>query len=249
MSSTIGILVIGSLRWDKDARETWRRSRLRVQDEISVAAPIRYGRLSTAKARKDTYTMVFSSDLTEEQFGRAKVLPCVNDVSCLADLMSEATSLWSAEDTNAKPNALGSSFGCTVLLRNPDGNADNELITGWARQDHFRGMVREIEEGRLISDQGLLNIPWPRLASGEPLKLDLLLATANKPTVPYPSAQDVANAWKRALEERPACKPDAYFWENRKHRITTFQDDEIEMILNNHSGCSRLLRSIIVSLS
>lgn len=156
MSLTIGILVIGSLYWDNDKRERWRESRLRRQDEILVAVPIRYGRLSTKGRREDTYTMVFSSSLGE--FGTAKVLRCIHDVMCPTDLLDEARSLWAAEDPNASTNSMASGFGCVVLLRNPNGTAANAFVEEWAREAHFKTMSRKIEEGRLISDQGLLQI-------------------------------------------------------------------------------------------
>ena len=85
------------------------------------------------------------------------------------------------------------------------------------------------------------------------MNLDLLLATANEPTLTgdppaYPSAETVALAWQDAMKVRPLEKPDAYFWENKKHGTTTFQDHEIEMILSSRSSCSSLFRSIFVSL-
>jgi hypothetical protein len=196
--------------------------------------------------------MVFSTYLKETEFGRAKILPCLCEVTRPTDLLNEARCLWAAEDANAPPNALESGFGCVVLLRNPNGNADDALINKWAGQNHFRNVAGTIEGGRLISDQGLLQISWPRLDDGEPVSLDLLLATANEPTLKgeppvYPSAQTIALAWKKALKERPADMPDDYFWNNRKSGITTFQDEEIERVLNDHSGCLSQLRSILAN--
>ena len=257
MSSTIGILAIGSLYWATGVREAWRQSRLRMKDEISVNVPIRYGRLSTKGERRGTYTMVFSSEPME--LGKAKVLPCNNDVASLNDLEIEARALWAAERKCSQPDGrIASGWGSVTLLHNPSGNVGTELLDGWAHrvadENHFLDLARRIEGGRLIGESGLLQIPWPGLDSGEPVDLDLLLATANEPTLigdppAYPSAETVALAWKRGLHERPADKPDDYFWQNKKHGITTFQDREIEMILSSRSGCSSLFGSIFVSLS
>jgi hypothetical protein len=249
---TIGILAIGSLYWDPDRKE-WQRSRLSMHDAVSAAVPIRYGRLSKGEKRKDTYTMIFSSQLRECEFGTAKVIPCVNNVTCLADLLHEARLLWFAEDPNAKRNAIASKFGCVVLLRNPNGNAADELVDGWANhvvgETHFLDLVRGIEKARLISERGLLQIRWPKLDSGEPVNLDLLLATVNEPTLngnppAYPSAEKIALALKQALKARPGEQPDDYFWKNKQSGITTFQDEDIERVLNNRSGCLSLLRSV-----
>jgi hypothetical protein len=39
-----GIRIIGSLLWDNDKRSAWRKSRLCMDEEVLVKAPIRYGR-------------------------------------------------------------------------------------------------------------------------------------------------------------------------------------------------------------
>lgn len=254
MSSSIGILAIGSLYWGRGVREAWRQSRLRMQDEISASVPIRYGRLSTTGEQRGTYTMVFSSEPVK--LGNAKVLPCANNVASLEDLKTEARLLWAAERKYPQPDVtIASSWGCVVIMRNPNGNADDELIDGWAncvaRDIHVRNLARGIEEGRLISERGLLQIPWPNLDSGEAVNLDLLLATANEPTLEgnppvYPSADTIARAWKQALKERPDDRPDNYFWQNKQNGITTYQDPDIERILNDRSGCLSVFRSIVV---
>jgi hypothetical protein len=52
-----GILLAGSLYWsDKAHRVRWRRGHLKPRSEMSVALPIRYGRLSST----GSYTMVFA---------------------------------------------------------------------------------------------------------------------------------------------------------------------------------------------
>ena len=84
-------------------------------------------------------------------------------------------------------------------------------------------------EGRLISEDGLLRIDWPRLVDGgAPVSLDLLLVTANEPRITatsptYPGGKMIANAWNAA-----ATKYAEYFWKNLDSGIRTFQDDEIQ---------------------
>ena len=78
MTYRIGIMMIGSLYWDKDrTRVNWRKNRLS-KEEFDVFAPIRYGRLS--KKRGSTYTMVFSKLCARKNygFGSAKVVTCKN---------------------------------------------------------------------------------------------------------------------------------------------------------------------------
>ena len=80
----------------------------------------------------------------------------------------------------------------------------------------------------MVAESGFLNIPWPSTEDGLDLGIDVLLATATKPTIDdggyYPSPCEVADAWnthdgKKSVE---------YFVENRAHGIETFQDGIIE---------------------
>jgi hypothetical protein len=117
---TVGILAIGSLYWKNDVRERWRQSRLKIDDTVSVTAPFRYGRLFTSPKRRDTYTMVFSSSVKEH--GRAKAIPCINDVSSVPQLVHEAELLWAAERSAAKSNnrLSGSAGAEPSMLLGPD---------------------------------------------------------------------------------------------------------------------------------
>jgi hypothetical protein len=88
------------------------------------------------------------------------------------------------------------------------------------------------EEGRLVSEDGLLQIDWPRLVeSGAGVQLDILLATANAPTLSgdplaYAAAQTIADAWNRAGDHVQ------YFWKNRDCGIHTSHDDDIRARLH-----------------
>ena len=87
----IGVLLIGSLFWDcRSHRRAWRDTRLDMSGSQPVRVSIRYGRLSGS--RGCTYTMVFSTGLTEAEYGHGIVVPCKSH-----DLIEEAESLWTAE--------------------------------------------------------------------------------------------------------------------------------------------------------
>ncbi len=228
-----GILIIGSLLWDsKKGRPAWREARLDKSSAQAVSAPIRYGRLS--ESRGDTYTMVFSR-LCEA--GRAKVLRCTHAISTPEDLIVEAEALWKAEQPGACAGRIAAEWGCVALLCNPDRQIPDSLLTGWAErvgcEPDYGNVSQTREEGRLISDEGLLEIDWPHLVEdGTPVALDLLLVTANDPRITaaspaYPSGAMIANAWNAA-----ASKHVEYFWNNTDNEITTFQDAEIRALLH-----------------
>lgn len=235
MPLNVGILIIGSLLWDKE-RQAWREARLDLTSEQTVTAPIRYGRLS--RTRGNTYTMVFSClcDL-----GQGKVIRCTRSVSASADLIAEAEALWKAEQQLAEAGRIGSEWGCAALLCNPERQIPGEILKAWAervgREPGYGRVAQTDEEGRLVSEGGILHVPWPRLVgSGEPVQLDILLATANSPTLAgapraYPSVETIANAWN-AADSRHA----QYFWRNIENGIRTFQDDAIRARLRFSSA-------------
>lgn len=227
-----GILIIGSLLWDSDRdRHAWRDARLDMASAQTVTAPIRYGRLS-GKNRGHTYTMVFSRSC---EAGHAKVVRCKRSVSTAADLIAEAQALWKAEQPSAAPGRIATDWGCVALLCNPRRTIPVELLEGWARRvadEPDYGSVRQTqEEGCLVTRAGLLQIDWPSLVDGgEALQLDILLVTANDPTLTgkppaYPDVNTIADAWNRAGDHVE------YFWKNRDSSIQTFQDDEIRALL------------------
>jgi hypothetical protein len=224
-----GILIIGSLLWDlEEGRPTWRNARLDIDSAQAVTAPIRYGRLS-GKKRGHTYTMVFSR-LCE--LGLAKVVRCSHTVSSAADLVAEAEHLWKAEQPSAEAGRIAADWGCVALLCNPERKIPEDLLKGWANhvggeRNYGQQVSQTREEGRLVGDDGLLRIAWPRLVEGAPVELDILLATTNDPTLrgtreSYPSVETIADAWNAADSKHAE-----YFWKNIDNGIRTFQDDEI----------------------
>lgn len=111
-------------------------------------------------------------------------------------------------------------------------NVPKNLLEAWAdrvgREPDYGNVSQMVDEGELISPDGMLRIDWPRcIAGGVPVDLDLLLVTANDPTLigtppSYATVETIVNAWNSAAQEHAE-----YFWKNIDHGITTFQDDEI----------------------
>jgi hypothetical protein len=229
MALNTGILIIGSLLWDSEGdRPAWRNERLNLASAQAVTAPIRYGRLS-GKKRGHTYTMVFSR-LCE--IGQAQVVRCSRGVPSAADLIAEAEHLWNAEQPAAGVGRIAADWGCVALLCNPQRNIPKDILTRWAdrvaNEPDYGNVSQTQEEGILVSRDGLLQIAWLCLVEGgAPVQLDILLVTANDPTLrgtpqSYPNGETIANAWNKAESKHVE-----YFWNNRDSGICTFQDDEI----------------------
>ena len=225
MQLKIGILIIGSLYWSGEGkRDHWRRTRLNMTAESTVNVPIRYGRLS----KSGTYTMVFAPTCP---LGQAKVVPCARNVSCLNDLSTEARWLWAAEVKEVPESEAGlgdsvaRSWGCVGLLPNPDSQVPESLLTEWRE---FIASDRQYvaNEARCINENGLLQLRWPTLAGGQKqLPLDLLLATANDPTLACATVTSIADAWNRNPNQTK------YFKNNRNSGIQTFEDKAIAMLI------------------
>jgi hypothetical protein len=229
MPLSVGILIIGSLIWDeKRGRPGWRNNRLDATSVKTVIAPIRYGRLS-GKGRGFTYTMVFSRSAGP---GRAVVVACKRSVSTATDLSAEAEALWKAEQPGAGPGRIADYWGCVALLPNPNRTIPEDMLKSWAdrvkREADYGTVTQTKAEGRLIDENGMLLIDWPKLhESGEFVQFDLLLATANDPEISstkpgYPDVSQIVSAWNAAAIEHAE-----YFWRNTDNGIITFQDDEI----------------------
>jgi len=223
-----GILIIGSLLWDKD-RQQWRDERLDCHQSELVSAPIRYGRRS-GKRRGYTYTMVFSKSASA---GRARVARCSHAITSADDLITEALRLWEAEELSENTGRIANAkWGCVALLYNPKRRIPEDILRAWAqrveRETGYGKVAQLADEGALISKDGMLQIDWPRCIAGEgPVDLDLLLVTANDPTLTgtplsYPTVETVVNAWNGTDPEHAE-----YFWKNTDYGITTFQDEEI----------------------
>jgi hypothetical protein len=229
MTLTLGILIVGSLYWDKNPnRRAWRDARLAGTAEFQVSVPIRYGRKS--ESRGNTYTMVYSRTCGA---GQAKAIRCRDLVSSIDDLISEAEQLWAAERSAPRPNGrISARWGAVALLARAGAAIPQDLLGSWAnrviRDCDYGVLQHTTDDGPAVSERGLIPIPWPSLADGcGPLPFDLLLATVTNPTLEghppaFPSPVTIADAWNRDAEGNVE-----YFWSNRRYGITTFQDDAI----------------------
>ena len=224
----IGVLIIGSLYWDElQHRTDWRRKRLDCDCRQRVRVPIRYGRRSSG--RGDSYTMVFSPGLREEQFGTAITIPFKSD-----NLLEEAEHLWAAEDRFGRGlnGCVSARWGRVALLEHPEAPLTPDIRERWATRVKLERRNLKLADGHYeaaaVDKCGFLNICWPRTEKGSLLEMDALLATATCPTFnafgDYPSPPEIAEAWDTVRGR----KETKYFWRNRAHRITTFQDDEIK---------------------
>ncbi|MDE0130188.1 MAG: hypothetical protein OXQ86_11600 [Gammaproteobacteria bacterium] len=224
----IGVLIIGSLYWDDSPpRTAWRSERLNCVRQHQVRVPIRYGRRS--RSRGYSYTMVFSPDLCEDQFGTAVAIPFKSENM----LEEEAKHLWSAEDsggTGPKGGVLAG-WGCVALLENPQAPLSRTIRDRWTarieRERRHLKLDHTHYEAAAVDESGFLIIQWPKAKNGSPLEMDALLATATRPTRnagDYPLPCKIAEAW----DIPDGRKKTEYFWCNRAHGITTFQDAEIE---------------------
>lgn len=148
--------------------------------------------------------------------------------------------------------SLSSKWGAVGLLinwrRSNEGTNSSDLEQ---IKERWSALINQDEQNRRnyqkvatsnarLSKGGLLEIEWPKSTDGFSLELDLILATANSPTLvgerpTYPDTMRIANAWIRACKEYPSNKYDEYFWKNVTNGITTLQDEEIIRRLNSGS--------------
>jgi len=204
-----GILIIGSLLWDNEERDEWRRSRLYIDKKVAVQSQIRYGRRS--QSRGNTFTMTFAPG---GPAGQAMLVPCRSAIVDVASLFAEAEALWKAEQRNASPGRIGGSWGCVGVLFRSGAEPD-----GWLRawSVHFRAKASAISP---VDENGVLRIPWSTTTlNGAPAAVDVILATATKAEATCPSTEDIADAWLGQTNGY-----ERYFFENVRHGIRTPED-------------------------
>jgi hypothetical protein len=232
MNLDIGVLAIGSLFWDNNiSRETWRKNRLSLKDQFNVKVPIRYGRCSSS--RNYTYTMIFSRLCLRKSHGLGigKAILCQNKITSLDDITKESKYLWAAETNLSKPNNnISSHWGSVALMINPKLKQKSKISLFW--KDFYKTysdfQPDKSKSEKPIIENGLLNIPWPKIInSQQKLSFDLLLSTVNNPSMVsglpvYPRTKKIAEAWINDSKGYVN-----YFWKNQEKGIKTYQDDLI----------------------
>ena len=232
----LGILIIGSLIWSRDpARCRWRDNRLDCDDKRHVSAPIRYGRKSE---KTGTYSMVFSmACLDAAKLGVALVVPVRAECHEPQHLIEEAKHLWAAERNSGSLSGICRDWGKVCALKNPNVDVQDPMMQGW--HAHIGGLSNYTalssatgEDPVLDATTGCALFDWPKdVATNQGLLgFDLLLMTANEPTVnetgQYATAEQIASAWRA-----DAVNDGGYFYNNRQYGITTFEDDAIQAAL------------------
>lgn len=231
-----GILIIGSLLWDKiDKRKKWRDTRLLLTEKIPVYAPIRYGRLS---GNGKTYTMVFSSKIkVKNTMGTAYIVPLANDTNTISDLIKEAECLSYVEGKNEENRLVkGNSIKWAVIghIFNPNINANvkNKVQNIWTKKlkeadfEDFLENYKVIEDP-IISKSGNISIDWPTAVNNKAQmqidEFDIIITTFTLPT-----------GYKKIDEQSKIIENDSrnYFYNNIKHKIKTFEDERILKKLN-----------------
>lgn len=223
-----GVLIIGSLFWQDhkeqegdNLRKKWREENLSIADSSNVIVPIRYGRFS----KENVYTMVFDYKLPKNHFGIAKAVPFKETIMSLDQItqVTNGLSLIEGGKTDAFIKGNKKPWCICTLWINPSlsDSLRNDLTNYWHEklQENSVGYKSFAERPSLFScnERGLLDISWQE----ELNNLDFLIATSTLPKlrdgVKELTVPEIANH----IDNR------AYFYENRKVGITTFQDEEI----------------------
>lgn len=243
----IGLLIIGSLYWDPSpVRCRWRHFRFGCSGVRRVKVPIRYGRRS--KKRGNTYTMVFAmSCSTPDRLGSGVVVPARAECCHFTHLLEEASHLWAAERDSEQVGDICADWGKVCILPNPNSAGLNRLLESWQAKIRETGAAygpisaASEEEAVLDPATGRARFAWPTDSeTSQPLMgCDLLLMTAPVPTLTdgrYPTVREIADLWRGDGNDNVS-----YFYNNRHHGITTFQDEEILAALhgkppNNATG-------------
>lgn len=222
-----GVVIIGSLFWDKNhGRKAWREFEFgedMIKNSRSVKVPIRYGRFS--KDRKCP-TMIFSKDFYDQDklgtgiFLKFRKQKSIDDILCSGHNLSES------EGERSRTFIKGGSKikWCVITCWfNPrlEENDDKykEFKNSWVRKydmdlsllsDEFKC---NCENSPVFDNTGELKFNWPK----ELDDIDLILATQPKPTDCFSHETLVDYFFK---------KPQ-YFVKNRLSGITTNDDDQV----------------------
>jgi len=182
--------------------------------------------------------MVFSRFCSApEKLGTALAVPARTECETPDQLIEEAEYLWAAECDSSECNGITAGYGRVCLLCNPARAVPHIFVNAWqekvaAAGRLYRAVPAPREEDSILNPHsGLAQIDWPTDTETQhgPSDFDLLLMTATEPTLidgRFASVNDVAQAWRNDTESHVS-----YFYNNRKHGITTFEDALILAVL------------------
>lgn len=220
-----GLMIIGSLYWDNDPHRLELREKfLDMDSSKTVDAPIRYGRFSQ---NRETYTMVFSSGLTTEELGKAKLIPLKDEYCSIENIEEANDAIINAEHKTSKDlGRYNWGWGCLSILLNP--NFDNQKISELWNRNFGNGFdpshYKVGNEQPVVLSNGQLQIPWLESYND----YDFIIVTATKPEVKkYPKSDELVKTFK---------KDDHYFLGNYENSIRTFQDGAIIETLMESKG-------------
>lgn len=262
MNLKSGIIIIGSLIWDKsDIRKYWRKNYLNENSKIIVDLPIRYGRISAS--RMNTYTMVYSTNLSKSELGKGIILELKNEIDNIKSLREILeNSIRVERDINkseweclkkGEAFTLNWSWGVVGLCINPkhiDSNMKfsskiERIVQYWNDNlSDFDPKIFSLTNERIfIEKNGQFQIEWTKEMDG----LDFLFTTivAPKPEIEnnYPDADQIA---LKMYEFNYY----SYFIKNVENNISTKDDVRIlELIKSKYSIKSYIEAKIQMSSS
>ena len=246
-----GVVIIGSLFWeDKDnaiqekesielaeKRKEWRETYLDLSKdkEERHQLPIRYGRCSSG--RKCTYTMVFAREALAKN-SHALVIPYKDEIdfSQYDNFEKQAKELAYVEGISKDgEKCLRKSWGCIGIYINP--NSGNSRTV----RNHWRNL--RLTDKNYKNNPKYFNPEAPLIRRNYCLiskvqintEIDFLffcymkvehqeLRNDGKPKRQYPTPQEIAGQINRSGYK-------TYFEENKKNRIETFQDIDINPLV------------------
>ena len=237
-----GVLIIGSLLWDKDnynRKEWWKKLDLSRKQKVSL--PIRYGRTSE-KNRKGTYSMVFSTSLEDSNnLGVGYFVPFIKEIVSEKEFRNEVVDFAIAEGFVGGRIAAGWGSICLKLNPKSEKGEIDVLISNWKKMVVENKENRtskqtlpnlndfgEENERKTITDNWILNISDNIFS--EIVDIDFILATSNAlkhrntDERKYPSAKEIAKAIVDASYYD-------YFLKNRLNGIKTKEDRLVLKIL------------------
>lgn len=246
-----GVIIQGSLFWEDEKncvqgkedigklRRKWREENLDCSKFQSISLPIRYGRFSEWDNRRNTYTMVLSSNyLTKTKIGKALAVPFKKefDFSDKRILNKQLKRLSRVEliANNNNKYRLAAFWGAIAIWVNPISKHSKFLNDYW-RKNIIRNPTNEYANKNYNwSDGTLLNNEFQIQLDLES-NFDFLLCTYilpkyergdrdspqnRTPNKGYPSPKMIGEAISIS-------KYSTYFCQNRVSGITTSDDEEI----------------------